>query len=405
MRISEATRASLYRRYCEAIRGERLPVAVVDMDALDANAALLLDQVRACGKSLRIATKSIRCPALIDHLAELAGDTLSGLMAFTVEEAELLVERGYRDVMVAYPSVQPGDVDLLAQLNQRADTRVSIVVDSRDQIDRLARPGASIPVVIEVDMSLRILGGRVHLGVHRSPLHTAKDVVALARAIADSQGVSLAGIMGYEAQIAGMGEANPFSRAANPIRSVIKRASIPAVRKLRRQVASELALAGIGIELFNGGGTGSVDTTGQDEVVTEVTAGSGFLCSHLFDYYPHLALTPAAFFALQVVRIPAAGYVTCHGGGQIASGQAGADRLPIPVLPSGLELTSLEGAGEVQTPLTGPGTAQLAVGDPVFFRHAKAGELAERTNEYVLVRGTEIVDRAATYRGLGRCFL
>jgi D-serine deaminase-like pyridoxal phosphate-dependent protein len=79
--------------------------------------------------------------------------------------------------------------------------------------------------------------------------------------------------------------------------------------------------------------------------------------------------------------------------------------LPVPALLPGLSLTSLEGAGEVQTPLIVPRGVDLTIGDPVFFRHAKAGELAEHFAEYLLVRGSRIEGRAPTYRGLGRCFL
>jgi D-serine deaminase-like pyridoxal phosphate-dependent protein len=70
-----------------------------------------------------------------------------------------------------------------------------------------------------------------------------------------------------------------------------------------------------------------------------------------------------------------------------------------------MQLLPLEGAGEVQTPLRLPAGVELALGEPVFFRHAKAGELAEHFNEYLLVRGDRIEARIPTYRGLGRCFL
>jgi D-serine deaminase-like pyridoxal phosphate-dependent protein len=97
--------------------------------------------------------------------------------------------------------------------------------------------------------------------------------------------------------------------------------------------------------------------------------------------------------------------VTCHGGGFIASGPGGADRLPLPVFPAGARLVAREGAGEVQTPLALPDGADVALGDPVFFRPAKSGELAEHFDEYLLVRGDRIEARARTYRGLGRRFL
>jgi D-serine deaminase-like pyridoxal phosphate-dependent protein len=403
------SRQALYQRYRRAVAGERLPVALVDLEALEVNTARLAATVRAAGKTLRLATKSVRCPALIDHIRQWAGDVARGLMAYAVAEAAYLVECGESDLLVAYPTVQPADLDTLVALNRRPGVRVALVVDSAEQVERIAEragaAGGEVPLVIEVDLSLRALGGRVHLGVQRSPLRRAAEVADLAARIRDRAGVRFTGVMGYEAQVAGLGERNPFTRAMNPIKAAIKRASIPHVARLRAEVAAALADRGIELELFNGGGTGSLRHTGDESAVTEVTAGSGFLCSHLFDYYADLELEPAAFFALQVTRVPGPGVVTCHGGGFVASGEAGPDRLPRPWLPAGLSLTRFEGAGEVQTPVTGPGTAALGLGDPVFFRHAKAGELAEHTAAYLLVRGDRVVDRAPTYRGLGKTFL
>ncbi|HYP48063.1 MAG TPA: hypothetical protein VEQ61_05450, partial [Thermoleophilaceae bacterium] len=87
------------------------------------------------------------------------------------------------------------------------------------------------------------------------------------------------------------------------------------------------------------------------------------------------------------------------------SGAPGADRLPQPHLPSGLRLDSLEGAGEVQTPVLGAAAAALRVGQRVYLRHAKAGELCERFSTLHLLSGDRIVDEVATYRGEGRAFL
>ena len=65
----------------------------------------------------------------------------------------------------------------------------------------------------------------------------------------------------------------------------------------------------------------------------------------------------------------------------------------------------LEGAGEVQTPISLKTSQIVNLGDPIFFRHAKAGELAEHFNDYLFVRGDVVVERAKTYRGLGHAFL
>ena len=80
-------------------------------------------------------------------------------------------------------------------------------------------------------------------------------------------------------------------------------------------------------------------------------------------------------------------------------------RLPSPWLPSGLRLDGDEGAGEVQTPLLGAAADALAVGDRVYFRHAKAGELCEHFASVHLLQGGRVVDELPTYRGEGRCFL
>jgi D-serine deaminase-like pyridoxal phosphate-dependent protein len=84
----------------------------------------------------------------------------------------------------------------------------------------------------------------------------------------------------------------------------------------------------------------------------------------------------------------------------------GEDKLPVPFLPHGCSLLPLEGAGEVQTPLKLPGECPaLDLGDPIFFQHAKAGEITERFNSLSLAEGDRIVDRVETYRGEGKAFL
>jgi D-serine deaminase-like pyridoxal phosphate-dependent protein len=163
------------------------------------------------------------------------------------------------------------------------------------------------------------------------------------------------------------------------------------------------------LEFVNGGGTGSIAATASEAAVTEVAAGSGFYAPVLFDHYSSFELLPAAGFALAVDRKPASGMATALGGGYIASGPAAKDRLPEPYLPPylprGLRLDPLEAAGEVQTPLLGEPAARLRVGDRVYFRHAKAGELCERFNTLHVIEGGRIVDELPTYRGERKAFL
>ena len=258
-----------------------------------------------------------------------------------------------------------------------------------------------------VDMSLRFFGDRIHVGVRRSPIATPGAALALARAASQLEGVELVGLMGYEAQVAGLADDRPHDIGRWAKRSV-RHASIDVVRTRRGTLVRALRDAGHELSLVNGGGTGSLDSTVRDDVVTEVACGSAFFKPHLFDHFtsPHVReLEPACFFALEVTRIPGPGFATCLGGGYVASGPVGPASAPLPWLPAGLELLSAEMAGEVQTPLRVPSGVTLTHGDPVIFRHAKAGEVTERFAEALLVQNGKIVDRTRTYRGMGACFL
>jgi D-serine deaminase-like pyridoxal phosphate-dependent protein len=184
----------------------------------------------------------------------------------------------------------------------------------------------------------------------------------------------------------------------------MQKRSVTELAQRRRAIVSALSEF-VELEIVNGGGTGSLELTAAEEAVTEVTAGSGFYAPAQFDHYSRFTLTPAAGFALPVVRRPGRGAATALGGGYLASGAGNAGRLPVPWLPPGLRLDPEEGAGEVQTPLLGAAADGLAIGDRVFMRHSKAGELCERFDSLYLVEGGEIVDSVPTYRGDGQTFL
>jgi D-serine deaminase-like pyridoxal phosphate-dependent protein len=210
--------------------------------------------------------------------------------------------------------------------------------------------------------------------------------------------------MGYEGQIAGLNDAMPGQYLRNRIIRSLKARSIRDVHRRRGAIVAALAEAGHRLRFVNAGGTGSFESTARDPSVTELAAGSGFYLPALFDHYAVHLGEPAAGFALPVTRRPQPGIVTCAGGGYPASGPIGPDRLPRPWLPEGATLIPNEGGGEVQTPVRIAAQDAPAIGAPVFFRHAKAGELCERFDTLLLVRGDTIVDRVPTYRGAGRCF-
>ncbi|MFJ6149970.1 amino acid deaminase/aldolase [Micromonospora profundi] len=381
------------------------PYAVVDLTAFDANAAALTD--RAAGKPLRLASKSVRSRELISRA--LARPGWRGVMAFTLPEAIWLVRAGVSDdVLLAYPSA---DRAALAQLaaDPTLAAAITLMIDSTGQldlIDAVRAPGqrAELRLCLDLDASWRPLRGRVHVGVRRSPVHSARAAGALAATVTGRAGFRLVGLMSYEAQIAGLGDAPPGQTL---LAGAIRLAQRGSYRELlaRRGAAVAAVREHADLEFVNGGGTGSVAATSADPAVTEVTAGSGLYGPTLFDAYRAWRPTPAAFFACTVVRRPTPELATVLGGGWIASGPAADSRLPRPWLPAGLKLVGTEGAGEVQTPLSGAAASTLNIGDRVWFRHAKAGELCERVNELHLVEGDAVVATVPTYRGEGHAFL
>ncbi|PYI65431.1 alanine racemase [Arthrobacter livingstonensis] len=398
------------------------PLAVLDLPALSRNAGSLLS--RAHGVPIRVASKSIRSREVLR--AVLAQDGYSGILAFTLPEALwLAADDAFTDIVVAYPTADGPALRALAG-DPLAASRVTLMVDSAEQLDWMeasladVRRAAPVRLSLDLDASWRpsVAGRPVgHIGVRRSPVRSGADAVRLALDIASrTQGTrrlfTLVGLMAYEAQIAGLQDTpHTGNRVADLAKSQllkqIQRSSMAEVAGRRGDVVAALRNV-TELEFVNGGGTGSLELTAADGSVTELAAGSGLFGPTLFDGYSRFTPEPAVGFAVPVVRRPAPGMVTVLGGGWIASGPHGADRSPVPVHPPGLSLLGAEGAGEVQTPLRGAAAAGLRIGDKVWFRHAKSGEVCEHVDALEVLDGGHrvgTVGTVPTYRGEGKAFV
>lgn len=373
------------------------PVAALDEAALAANAFDMLD--RAQGTPIRVASKSVRVRGVLDAVLALPG--YRGILAYSLAEAIWLAEQGHEDVVVGYPSADRQAYARLAA-DERIAGAVTVMLDDVAQLDLIdaVAPHATRPAIrvcLELDASYRapLLG---HLGVRRSPVHEPAQARALAERVVARPGFDLVGIMAYEAQIAGVvNKGKPAVRA-------MQRASAAELRERRGEAVRRVREVAE-LEFVNGGGTGSLESTHADGSVTEIAAGSGLFGPHLFDGYRHFAPAPAAAFALDVVRRPTPEIATLLGGGWIASGPPGEDRLPQLAWPAGMRMLPREAAGEVQTPVVGGPAAQLGIGDRVWLRHTKAGELSEHVNAIAVVRDGEHHGDLPTYRGEGKAFL
>ncbi|MBS1907838.1 MAG: alanine racemase [Actinobacteria bacterium] len=391
--------ARWWPRLTEATAHLSAPVAVIDLEALRYNTMDMV--VRAGGLPIRIATKSVRVREVIDAALRVPG--YRGLLAFTLAEALWLAE-DHDDIVLAYPTADRPSLERLLA-DERAAARITLMVDDESQldfIDAVVAPAArpAVRIAIDADASWRTptLG---HIGVFRSPLHTPEEVARFARRAAERDGFRLVGLQMYEAQIAGQGD---DTGNGDGLIRVVQAQSRRELRERRARIV-EMVRALVPLEFVTGGGTGSLEYTGSDPALTEITAGSGLLAGHLFDGYRAFTPAPASAFAFDVVRRPAPDIATILGGGWIASGPPVASRQPLPVWPSGLRTAPREAAGEVQTPLRGEAARTLRIGDRVWLRHAKSGEPAERILSYHLVDGDRVVGELPTYRGEGKAFL
>ena len=401
----------LKARYDSILATATPPFAFVDLDAMRRNSQRLLAQ--AGGLPIRIASKSVRSTAVLRRILEL-DQGFRGVLAYSINEALHLSRQGFDDIVVAYPSVDRRAIAEVGRIAAETPERAPVLmIDDRPHLDliegAIGAGHAQVGVCLDIDVGWWPLGGRMsRVGPKRSPIHDAARAKRMAEEVAERPGTRLAGLMAYEGHIAGVGD----QIAGKPVRSVAIRAMQSSSEREISKRLPEIVAAVRGVAaahdgelgFVNGGGTGSLARTAGLGVVDELTAGSGFYAPALFDSYRSLELEPAAIFCLPVVRRPVGGVATLFGGGYIASGVPGPDRLPQPYLPGGLRFDRQEGAGEVQTPVTGAAAYGLRVGDRVYLRHAKAGELCERFNSLYLLEGQRVVDEVPTYRGEGLAF-
>lgn len=393
----------MYKYYKALFEGCTLPFAFVDLDLFEQNGRDIL--ARAGSKKIRIASKSVRCVDLLRRILDFSPQ-YQGLMCYTATEAVFLAAEGFDDLLVAYPTVQPSDIKTVITEVAKGK-KIYLMTDSVAHLEILQTAAAAanivLPICVDIDLSMPFLG--VHFGVHRSSLKTEANMRAYLSALKNCPNLRLAGLMGYEAQIAGLGDRQRGKWLMSRIIGALQKRSIKRLRLHRARLLAIIAENNIVLDFVNGGGTGSLESSREEAGLTELAVGSGFFSPTLFDQYSRFRHQPAAGFAIQICRQPQENIYTCLGGGYVASGAAGADKVPMPYLPEGCQLDINEQAGEVQTPIIYKGKEKLTLGAPIFMRHAKAGELCERFDNLYLVSKGKILATVPTYRGQGQCFL
>src|SRR5690242_8115463 len=142
-----------YQYYKKIFADRQFPFAFVDLDLLDQNIRAIA--ARAPGKQMRLASKSLRCVAIMKRI--LAADScFQGIMCFTAREATYLATQGLDDLLIGYPIWHEQDIAAVAQATA-AGSNITLMVDSIEhveQIERLAQQyNVQLPLCLDIDMS------------------------------------------------------------------------------------------------------------------------------------------------------------------------------------------------------------------------------------------------------------
>ena len=227
------------------------PALLVDIPTMERNIERMTKRIIGKGVNWRPHTKGQKIPALA--YMELAAGAI-GVTCAKLGEAEVMAAAGIRDILIANQIVGPQKITRLVNLRRHAD--VVVAVDSADNVRELSAAatakGVELRVVVEVD-----------IGMGRCGVEPGEAAVKLARLVADSPGLKLAGVEGWEANCTAI--LDPAEKQACVQRSV----------GLLTGTAEQCRAAGLPIEIVSCGGTGTYWVTATVPGVTEIQAGGG----------------------------------------------------------------------------------------------------------------------------------
>jgi len=226
------------------------PALLLDIDAAQRNIDKLADFFvdKAC--KLRPHFKNHKCTTLMRR--QLAREAV-GVTCAKVGEAEVCVQAGLQDVLIANQVVGARKIERLLRLVPHATVRVAVdCEDNCRQLSELAdRAGHTLGCLIEVEV-----------GMKRCGVPPGEPALELARLIDGLPGLRFDGLQGFE------GHSVLIQDDAE--RNQITFASMSQLVDTGRYIEQ----AGIAVPIISGGGTGTHDVTGTLEGMTEMQAGT-----------------------------------------------------------------------------------------------------------------------------------
>jgi D-serine deaminase-like pyridoxal phosphate-dependent protein len=234
------------------------PQLLLDLDQVDANLARLQSACRERQIDLRVHFKSLKCGNLARYLSERG---VERFLCAKLNEAEVLVEAGIREVFVANQVIGERKLARLTDLAQQS--HLSVCVDDADNVLALARAARAAQVTLDVLVE-------VDIGMSRCGVEPGEATLQLARQVADQPGLRFAGLQGYDGHLQLL--ADPAEKEAK-CRAGMDR--LAATRRLLEE-------AGLAVPIITGAGTGTWEIVSSYPEVTEIQPGSFLLMDQAY---------------------------------------------------------------------------------------------------------------------------
>jgi D-serine deaminase-like pyridoxal phosphate-dependent protein len=224
------------------------PALLIDLDRLERNLQRAADYCAEHDLRLRPHTKTHKNPVIgrmqIDHGA-------AGLTVAKVGEAEVMVNSGTPDLLVAYPILGESKLRRLMEVARR--TNVTVALDSLEAAQGLSQAAEEARVTIGVLVEANV-------GLNRVGLDPGDALVQLAKAVCRLPGLRFDGIECYYGHV---------------------RLNVPdgeqkfnETKALVRQVREDFERAGIEPRLFSGGSTPTLWRSHEVAGINEIRPGT-----------------------------------------------------------------------------------------------------------------------------------
>jgi D-serine deaminase-like pyridoxal phosphate-dependent protein len=270
------------------------PALVVDLDVMERNLSHMAQYCREHDLRLRPHTKTHKIPELARKQIESGAN---GITVAKLDEAEVMINAGLDDLLIAYPIVGPTKTHRLADLAQRATITVSLDSETaaRGISQALNEHGANVNILVELDV-----------GFGRCGVANESEVLQLAQTISSLPGLNFRGLMFF-----------PGHFGVDPEQRKTLRAQ---VNELLDRCLETFSRAGVPITTISGGSTPSRYESDLFHGVNETRPGT-----YIFNDRNTVGVSAASFddcalsVLVTVVSTSVSGHAAIDGGSKTFS--------------------------------------------------------------------------------------